>query len=314
VDAQVDQVGAQMAALDEFVTRARSQNEGHHSTRTDKLDDALSGAQKRLTELKQHTTQSATATQQLAQQREQDRVALEQLTGSLERDIRQPLQDLSTELEKDGLVEYVSTGQTPRKRDWSYPSHLPRTDDHGVIIARARGLLEPTVVASTTPSTLRTPGRSPRKQGSPRKAPLSPSKQPSPSKTKVFADVESTQSAAPTTLSITTTIPLNDAKSSLKEIDINVLANSARPPLASSSSFSGDDKSVLLDFSKSVGSGSQQPPLKRHATANAVVDSKLPATRSRAGRSTVTGLGVENFSQSVGPLGGGRRLRSSPPE
>jgi kinesin family member 11 len=313
VDAQVDQVGTQMAALDEFVARARSQNEDWHIGRTEKLDEALLKAQKDLAGLKEHTTQSAAATQQLAQQREQDKLELEQLTASLEQDIRQPLQDLTAELEKNRLAEYVSTGQTPQKRDWKYPSQLPRTEDHGVIIARARGLSEPTVVAGKTPSTAKTPGRSPRKQASPRKAPVSPSKQSSPSKTKVFADRERTQSAAPPT-SITTTISLNDVKSGLKEIDINVLANSVRPPLTSSSSSVGDEKPILLDFSKSVGSGSQQPPLKRHATANAVLDSKLPTTRSRAARSTVAGIGVENFSQSVGPMGGGRRLRSSPPE
>jgi hypothetical protein len=128
----------------------------------------------------------------------------------------------------------------------------------------------------------------------------------------------------------------------LKEIDINLIG---RPPSSSSapqalahgavSDGKGNERErpVLLDFSKSLGAGTGQPPLKRHATTNAVVESKLPTAARKLGRAKSTvartgmgigmsmsmGAGVENFSQSIGPAGGGgggggRRLRSSPPE
>ena len=51
-----------------------------------------------------------------------------------------------------------------------------------------------------------------------------------------------------------------------------------------------------------------RPPLKRHATANAVVESKLPTVKLARTRSTVAGMGLEHFNQSIGPLGGGREV------
>lgn len=310
----------QMAALDEFVTRARSQNDSHHTDRVQALTGVVSRARDGFRALEKDSQESSTALEDLAQVQKLQRSELEQLAVVLEEETRHPLLQLKTELSGSTLSEYVPTGQTPPKRDWNYPSDLPRTESHDSIIARLRGLPDP-ALATTTPKSARTPARSPRKQVSPRKAPASPSKIPSPSKTKIFTDiVMPTSKEAPATveahiLTTTTTVPLKEAKSGgLKEIDINVVNSNKSFSTSTIASSSREDRPVLLDFSKSVGSGHQQPPLKRHATANAVVESKLPHTKmGRVTRSTVAGIGVENFSQSVGPMGG-RRLRSSPPE
>ncbi|ETI28940.1 hypothetical protein G647_01392 [Cladophialophora carrionii CBS 160.54] len=319
VEAQVAQVATSMAALDEFVTRARTQNDSHHADRLQKLSTVVSRAQDGYTSLEKDSHESKAALESFVEGQKQQKMDLDILIGSLSEETRESLLELKRELSDSSLAEYTSTGQTPQKRDWNYPTELPRTENHDTIIARVRGLPEPGLV-NKTPSSARTPAKSPRKQASPRKGPASPSKIPSPSKTKVFTDVEMPMiqraTAASQTQALTTisTVASSEPKSGgLKEIDINV-ANSNRPLSASSSISQNEEKPVLLDFSKSVGSGHQQPPLKRHATANAVVESRLPTVKQgRATRSTAAGFGLENFSQSIGPLGGGRRLRSSPP-
>ena len=315
VDAQVMQMAIQMAALDEFVTRARTQNDGHHTDRMQTLEIVVNRARDRFAVLEKDSHASMATIVAIAEEQKQQGANLDKLVGSFQGDTQWPLQNLKADLSGATLADYIPTGQTPQKRDWSYPTQLPRTENHEAIVAKLRGLPDPSLIAKTPSST-----RSPKKQASPRKAPASPSKIPSPSKTKVFTDIEMPKapvfsSSYAHTQTAVTSIPLNDAKAGLREVDINV-ANSTRLPASSHSAPSSvsEEKSVLLDFSKSVGSGSHQPPLKRHATANAVVDSRLPTAKLTRSRSTVAAIGSENFSQSVGVLGGGRKLRSSPPQ
>ncbi|OQU95893.1 Kinesin motor domain-containing protein [Cladophialophora immunda] len=326
VDAQLTQMSTQMGALDEFVTRARLQNDSHHAERLQSLSNAASHAQEGFSSLEKESELCREVFGAFTGEQEKHRADIDRLFVSLEEEVRHPLQEMKAELSEATLADYIPTGETPQKREWNYPTRLPRTENHESIIARLRGLPDPALITKT-PSSVKAPGRSPRKQASPRKGPSSPSKLPSPSKTKIFTDVEN-PTVQTSTISLSQTqgtasgIPVNEQKSGLKEVDINVI-NSNRPILSSATSMtssSNDEKPVLLDFSKSVGSGSQQPPLKRHATTNAIVESRLPTAKpGRVTRSTMAGLagmgvgGVENFSQSIGPLGGGRRLRSSPP-
>lgn len=338
VDAQLSQMATQMATLDEFVTRARSQNESHHDERVQGLEKVICHAQDGYTELGRQLEARSGCLETFETELLSQAAGLDNLSGSLTDDTRTLLQSLREEISAAQFVDYVPTGLTPPKKEWSYPTDLPRTEKHESIIARLRGLPDP-AAASKTFSTARTPGRSPRKQQqqqqtSPRRPPSSPSKQSSPSKTKIFTDAvdpsittthHHQQQQQPPLLSepqsqsqITTTFTglVEQLKTGgLKEIDINVAGRPTSAPGAEEK-----DRPVLLDFSKSVGSGGSggQPPLKRHATTNAVVESKLPTKLGRAKSSMAAmgmpmGVGAENFSRSIG-VGGGRRLRSSPPE
>lgn len=314
-----------MAALDEFVTRARSQNDNNHAARVVSLGNLMGSAQDGLTRAKNdandcEATFSEFSASQIAQMTE-----IERLVATLQDDTRLPLQKLQTDILESTMADYMPTGETPQKREWSYPTQLSRTENHDTVIARRRGLPDPTLATMKTPSNAKTPGRSPRKQQvSPRKAASSPSKGPSPSKTKVFTDIPSSEtghsSKAIQDHGHTISIPIEQTKSGLKEIDINVVPR----PTSSSANASADERPVLIDFSKSIGSGcaggNGPPPLKRHATTNAVVESRLPMKQTRAKSSVASmaaGTGVENFSQSLGQppaISTGRRLRSSPPE
>ncbi|EXJ96351.1 kinesin family member 11 [Capronia coronata CBS 617.96] len=348
VDAQLTQMATQMAALDEFVTRARSQNESHHAERVNGLKKVVGHAQEGFADLGNQLATRTGELELLDSDLKFQTAELDGLSSSLHDGTRPLLRDLTEEISTAGLMDYVPTGHTPQKREWNYPTTLPRTENHDSIIARLRGLPDP-ALATKTPSTARTPGRSPRKQQqqqqqtSPRKPPASPSKQSSPSKTKVFTDIDPSATVAQQQLSSQSQYlphmdftvaggsaePMQTKSGSLKEIDINVAGKPAPAPASAAGTTTAipDEKErpVLLDFSKSVGSGgvAGQPPLKRHATTNAVVESKLPMKLGRAksampGVGMGMGVGVENFSQSVGVGGGGgrggRRLRSSPPE
>ena len=275
VDAQLGAMATQMSALDEFVTRARSQNDtGHNEHLAGLLQLQLQMAQMQ-TDLVSSIEKRQASIKNFDEEEQSHCMENSEAISGLDKNVRSALEVLSTDLGVSAPKDYVVTGETPQKREWRYPTELPQTAAHESIIARRRGLPDPTIQAKT-PSTARTPGRSPRKQTSPRKA--SPTKPTSPSKAKIYVD----RSHAHT---VNLTEPLRE----LKEVDINVVP----PPR---------QDAHTISFSKSVGSG-QQPPLKRHATATGAGESKK--LRPRA---AVT-PGSENLSQSMGV---GRRLRSSP--
>jgi kinesin family member 11 len=281
VDAQLSEMSQQMSALDAFVTRARTQNNKSH-------EDHISGLLQFQLEVAQLQNEVAetirkrdTDLQVLHNDAEASTTELNECMETFGAEAREALQTLHAQVDDSPMQEYMSTGETPQKRDWTYPTELPSTANHEVIIARTRGLPESSAELLAT----RTPGQSPRKRGSPRK---SPTKTRSPKKAKVYNDSDHAQ------LLDNLTEPIKG----LREIDMNVVAGS------------NNVESHTISFSKSM---SGQPPLKRHATAAATFGSgdKPVGKLTRSKAAATTGLGVENFSQSVGS---GRRLRNSPPQ
>jgi kinesin family member 11 len=281
VDAQISEMSQQMSALDEFVTRARTQNDkSHHDHISGVLQFQLEVAQLQ-SEIADTIQQRDTDLQVLHNDANASTAEITECTDGFGAEATEALQTLHVQVDDSSMQDYVATGETPQKRDWTYPTDLPSTATHEAIIARMRGLPESAVDLSTA----RTPGQSPRKRASPRK---SPTKTRSPKKAKVFTDNESAK------LLDNMTEPIKG----LREIDMNVVAGS--------NGLGGE--SHTISFSKSI---SGQPPLKRHATTAAIVGagdrSQGKLTRSKA--AAVGGIGPENFSQS---LGTGRRLRNSP--
>jgi kinesin family protein 11 len=320
VDAQLKEMATQMAALDQFVTRARSQNDQHHTEHVQSLETMSSSVNETFAQLQQGFTTTATSNEEFKADLNVHTSAVAASLTNLDEEIRQPLTNLTSTIQSSLLSEYISTGETPQKREWDIPSTLPQTEPHERLIARLRGLPDPTL--AETPSSARTPGRSPRKgwgmtsprkghQGTPSKF-SSPSKRTSPvknspTKGKIYTD--GAHAASQPILS------RND--SGLREIDVNVVPR----PVAGAGSMDVAEKIPLGTghahpvhiFSKSVNSG--QPPLKRHATEMGTVV-RVPL-KGEGGRSKIK----ENnpLSQSVGARSGsvgrvsGRRLRSSPP-
>jgi kinesin family protein 11 len=329
VDAQLKEMATQMAALDQFVTRARSQNDQHHTEHVHSLQTMSSSVDETFTQLQQGFVTTASSTEVFKADLNVHTSAVAASLTNLDQEIRQPLSTLTSTIESSQLAEYIPTGETPQKREWEIPSTLPQTEPHERLLARMRGLPDPTV--AKTPSSARTPGRSPRKgmgMTSPRKANQStPSKLPSPSKRaspmknspikgKVYTDV--LHAASQPILS------RND--SGLREIDVNVIprpVTSAGPMEVGEKILGGAGHAhphPVRDFAKSVNSAGQ-PSYKRHAAETMTAKVPLKGEGGRTGRSkskennllsSSVGPGSASRSGSLGCASHGRRLRSSP--
>ncbi|RMD44303.1 hypothetical protein DV735_g919, partial [Chaetothyriales sp. CBS 134920] len=154
VDAQLGQMATQMSALDGFVTRARAHNnrmrEDHKSGF---LQLSLQAAQ-----LQAAVSESLDGRQSGLDQVEEEAQATHDEVEAAAAAMVHTIPELLASLREgvDEMQDYIPTGQTPQKRDWTYPLRLPETARHESIIARRRGLPDPTITTKS-PSKARTP-------------------------------------------------------------------------------------------------------------------------------------------------------------
>lgn len=306
VDGQMAQMDSQLVALDEIVSRVRAQNEEHHAAHTTSIGQLAGNVQESYRNIGEHFETSYSRTQALDVDMQEHTGAISQTLPSMEADseIRQPLRSLREDMAGSQIAEYTATGETPARMQYTYPTVLPRTEDHQSLLDRMRGI--PKQEAPTSPA--KSPRkRSPRKL-SPSKSKSSPSKAMSPSKTNVFTDTPPALTlTAPESAPVTRPQTASSQNSSLRELDVNVAATGVANVASSESGVEtgGEDCKVSV------------PPLKRQRTdplSSSQVDSKLPMKRNA--RMTVGGLAAEarekenvNLSASVGATAG-RRLRS----
>lgn len=318
VDAQLKEMATQMAALDQFVTRARSQNDQHHTEHAQSLQTMSTSVNEAFAQLQQDFVATRTSTEDFEADLNIQTADIAASLTNLDPEIREPFSTLNSTIQSSQLAEYISTGETPQKREWDIPSDLPQTEPHERIIARMRGLPDPTI--AKTPSSARTPGRSPRKgmtsprkanQGTPSKL-LSPSKRMSPTKNsptkgKIYTDAAHASSQP----------VFSRSDSGLREIDVNVIPR----PVTSAGPLDAEDKNSAIhahpvsNFSKSVSGG--QPPFRRHATDTTTARVPLKGEGGRSARSKDNNplsqsAGPGSRSGSLGRPSHGRRLRSSP--
>ncbi|KAJ6151719.1 hypothetical protein N7470_006847 [Penicillium chermesinum] len=138
VDAQMNDMGSQMEALDDFVTKARSYNSSFHDAQLGSLDTISLNVQ---------DSRSAIQTQLEAFGGRMDGLQVEVDTtfgrlgkegGKLQEQIRQPLQELSSHVHSHPMQKYSPTGNSPKKRKYVYPTTLPRTESHESLRKRHR--------------------------------------------------------------------------------------------------------------------------------------------------------------------------------
>lgn len=275
VDAQMKDVATQMQALDDFVKRAKSQNEDHRASHVQSLQRLGSSVKESHIEMGAHFTNTHASIIQLDSDTAQQNASFHSSLLPLLSALRQPLSDLRTTISSTPIQEYIPTGSTPQKTEYAYPTILPRTETHEKLLStidNARPLTN--AIPSLSPSSL------------------------SPTKSAVYTDSPANTSA--------TTSPVRPSSTGpgLQERNINI--NAALPATRSRSSLSVTGKKAELHHEENPLSRSLMgpPPLKRHATST---ESKLPQKfGGRRGK-----VEKENLEFS-GSLGGGRRLRSSP--
>ena len=182
VEAQLQQTSTQMNALDDVVDRAMSQNVKYHSEHASELEALSSNAHGAFTEIKDHLTTQSTAAETF--NKDVALTNLEALVHPFTEDTSRQMTALRTRLQTQSVTDYTPTGETPMKREWSYPITLPRTEPPDPIQSLRLREITPAKPSSRT---------SPRKQASPRKSPRK-----SPAKIQIWSGPENSVTRVPT--------------------------------------------------------------------------------------------------------------------
>ena len=130
VDAQMKDMASQMQALDDFVTRARRQNERHHTTHVDSLQGLASTVRQSYSGIGDHFVSTYDRVRHIGADISTQSAALQASLPPLTSTVQQPLANLRSDITGAPLKEYSPTGVTPRKIQYQYPTLLPRTESH----------------------------------------------------------------------------------------------------------------------------------------------------------------------------------------
>ncbi|KAL8650038.1 MAG: hypothetical protein Q9226_005314, partial [Calogaya cf. arnoldii] len=197
VDAQMEDMAKQMQALDDFVTRARSQNERHHTTHVSSLQSLASTVNDSYSSIGDHFTSSYDRVRDIGDDISEQSKALQDTLPPLTETVQQPLSSLRSTISSNPFKEYAPTGETPQKTQYRFPTTLPRTEPHEKLLTK----IFPTSQNSSATSLIPPP---------------------SPSKSIVYTDPDNTSTdplATSSTPSKTTT------SGGLREIDMNITNN-----------------------------------------------------------------------------------------
>lgn len=138
VDEQMKDMEVQMQALDEFVTRARSQNGLHHETHKKSLDSLSTVVHQSYDNIADHFASTSAEVREFSNEVSEHSIALREAIPPLDEDVRKPLAELGDTLQQAAIKDYSITGQTPQKIDYNFTRNLPRTDAHNDLLAKLR--------------------------------------------------------------------------------------------------------------------------------------------------------------------------------
>lgn len=149
VDEQMKDIANQMQALDNFVTRARSQNTQHHDSHAQSLNNLSTTVKSSYDNIGTHFNATYERVRDLGHEMLIKQTSLQEALEPLDSVLRQPLAELRSNIATTKLAEYQSTGATPQKVQYQYPTELPRTEQHEKLLAALRN---PTTSPSKSPS------------------------------------------------------------------------------------------------------------------------------------------------------------------
>jgi kinesin family protein 11 len=206
VDEQIEDLDAQMEALDDFVTRAKSENATHHEAHSQSVKAVSTTVEQSFGNISGHFKTTFDRVKNLGEEMELDVNDLNDGLEPLDTQLCQPLANLREDIATTALQEYQPTGETPQKVVYQYPTSLPRT--------KRRSLLSTKIDEDSTVVEVK--------------------EETDKDNTLVFADLDSSKSnispSRPSTASTTATAtsvdkiaPLN--MTSLREVNPNVTGN-----------------------------------------------------------------------------------------
>ncbi|KAH6960621.1 hypothetical protein HG530_004277 [Fusarium avenaceum] len=144
VDEQIKDLDVQMEALDDFVTRAKTENGHHHETQNQSVQALTNTVEESFGNISSHFKSTFDRVKNLGEEMELDLGDLQEGMEPLNDQLCQPLANLREDIASAAIQEYQPTGETPAKVQYHYPTNLPRTEDHDLIISRIDEITTPT--------------------------------------------------------------------------------------------------------------------------------------------------------------------------
>lgn len=148
VDEQMKDLDVQMEALDDFVSRAKSENGCHHETHAQSVQALSNTVEQSFSNISAHFKTTFDRVKNLGEEVDMDLNDLQDGLEPLESQLSQPLSNLREGIAGTHLQEYQPTGETPAKVQYRYPTELPRTEPHDILISRIDEITTPTKVES----------------------------------------------------------------------------------------------------------------------------------------------------------------------
>ena len=142
-------IETQMAALDDFVTRAQSQNAQHYDSHVQSLQKLSDSVNSSYSNIGEHFTSTYERVRGLDKEMSTKTIALQQTLEPLDSVLRQPLSELRGTIINTNIQEYQRTGETPQKIQYTYPIELPKTEAHEALLATLR---QPSSSSDKSPS------------------------------------------------------------------------------------------------------------------------------------------------------------------
>ncbi|KAG6141048.1 hypothetical protein E4U10_007602 [Claviceps purpurea] len=133
---QTDDLDSQMEALDDFVSRAKLENASQHKTHNQSLQSLSNTVEQSFGNIAAHFKTSFERVKNLGEGMDLDTNDLNDGLQPLESQLCQPLVNLREGIAATSLQEYQPTGETPQKVTYEYPTKLPRTQPHDIIVAK----------------------------------------------------------------------------------------------------------------------------------------------------------------------------------
>ena len=266
VDEQMKDIDIQMRALDDFVTRARSQNTQHYDAHSQSLKTLSNTAKVSYDSIGSQLATTYERSKSLSDDITEKQKLLGEALTTLDSTFQRPLSDLRANISCINLQEYEPTGETPQRTQYEYPTVLPRTEAHEDLLTTADSL-----------------------------SPLAVS----PSKTAVFSDPipDADESVEPRPLitNFSASLPpggkFSQTLPGLREINVNVSGTSRNltPEIAAANL----SASVCADSTAPVlGRSVREPPSRKFV--------RKPAVVALEGRENATPSQVQALSRSTG--------------
>ncbi|KAK4144803.1 kinesin-like protein bimC [Dichotomopilus funicola] len=285
VEEQIQDLDAQMQDLDDFVSRAKTQNASHHGQHGESVQSLNIAVEQSFANISGHFKETFGRVQDLGEEMDTEAQHLEDALGPLDQHVCQPLSELREHIQQTELTEYEPTGETPAKVKYEFPTDLPRTSAHEVLLAAIRGSPVSTPVKFTAGNSSNTSTPTPA----------------------VLPDLDRTPVPTPTRPTTSDSQPETEG---LREIDVNL---AGATPTTGSINLASSGPSILSP--PTVSSTATATATITTTNANTGVDSAMPLPVFKQATSKTTNARTRSsrLSKRAGLMADGAENMPPPP-